>query len=126
MSDSDERSTGPADCSFVLSEEQVDELSDRSVDEEIEIFSTLGSETRYRILLILDAAEKPVCVCELEPYLEVGQSSISQSLSQLRKDGLVSRTKEGRWRYYEPTPLAERLIQTVRDRHGVDAPVPGF
>ena len=126
MSDSDERSTGPDDCSFTLSNEQAEALSKRSVDEEVEIFSTLGSETRYRILLILDTAENPVCVCELEPYLEVGQSSISQSLSRLRKDGLVSRTKEGRWRYYEPTPLAERLIQTVRDRPGADAPVPGF
>ena len=122
MSDHDRRSTGPSDCSFVLTDEQIDALSNRSIDEEIEIFSTLGSETRYRILLILDAADQPVCVCELEPYLDVGQSSISQSLSRLRKDGLVSRTKDGRWRYYEPTPLAERLIGSVRTRLDVETP----
>lgn len=100
-------------CEMALTDRQVSELSERAIHEEIEIFSTIGSETRYRILLILHEADDPVCVCELEPHLEVGQSSISQSLSRLRKAGLVTRTKEGRWRYYEPTPLAEHLIGMV-------------
>lgn len=102
-----------SECELVLSEDDATPFSDRDVDEEVEVFATLGSETRYRILLLLDAADGPVCVCELEPHLEVGQSSISQSLSKLRKADLVSRTKEGRWRYYEPTPKAERLLETV-------------
>ena len=101
------------ECEFALTDQQVEELSKRPIHEEIEVFSTLGSETRYRILLILHEADDPVCVCELEPHLEVGQSSISQSLSRLRKAGLVTRTKEGRWRYYEPTPLAEHLAGVV-------------
>lgn len=113
MEFNDSESVEQSGCELALTDRQVAELSERPIHEEVEIFSTIGSDTRYRILLILHEAADPVCVCELEPHLEVGQSSISQSLSRLRKAGLVTRSKEGRWRYYEPTALADQFIAVV-------------
>jgi DNA-binding transcriptional ArsR family regulator len=110
-----DRTGEPDDCAFVLDEADLEQLSNRSISDHVELFSTIGNETRYRILLFLAEAESPVCGCELEPYFEVGQSTISQSLTRLHKAGLVTRTKEGRWRYYEPTETAERLVGLVED-----------
>ncbi|APW98715.1 transcriptional regulator [Halobiforma lacisalsi AJ5] len=103
------------ECGFTLREEDVDRLLNRSVIDRVELFSTLGNETRYRILLVLTEASDPVCGCELEPYFDVGQSSISQALTRLHRAGLVTRTKDGRWRYYEPTATGERLVGLVED-----------
>ncbi|MEF8777499.1 MAG: metalloregulator ArsR/SmtB family transcription factor [Natronomonas sp.] len=112
MADRDDR---PSDCEFVLPETKVERLSERSVSDPVELFSTIGNETRYRILLFLTEAEKPVCGCELEPHFDVGQSSISQSLTRLHRADLVTRSKEGRWRYYEPTETASRLVALIED-----------
>lgn len=103
------------DCESVLDAVTIERLSERPVADQVEIFSTIGNETRYRILLILTAAEEPVCGCELEPHFDVGQSSISQSLTRLYRAGLVTREKDGRWRYYEPTEVAERLVELTED-----------
>lgn len=97
-------------CDIKLSTEQVEDVLPQTSEEEVEVFAALANETRYRILLLAEAADGGVCGCELEPYLDVKQSSISQSLSRLRKAGLLSRTKDGRWRYYDTTALAEDLL----------------
>ncbi len=103
----------PVGCELALSEEAIAEVTNRSLETQVDVFSTLGNQTRYRILLMLTAASEPVCGCEIEPHLNVGQSSISQSLSKLRNAGLVSRTKDGRWRYYEPTEIGRKLVDFV-------------
>lgn len=113
MGDGDRQPPGPDDCNFTLTDATIDQLSGKSVAKQVEVFSTVSNETRYRILLFLVEAENPICGCELEPYFEVGQSTISQSLTQLHRAGLVTRTKEGRWRYYEPTPTAEQLVDLI-------------
>lgn len=101
--------------------------SDRKVADDLEmpssperraesaVFSALGNETRYRILLCLRVSNGQVCVSELESQIDVGQSTISRSLRRLRETGLVSREKRGRRRYYEPTELAERLLAVLED-----------
>lgn len=106
---------GPNGCDFALYDADVERLSSRSVTDQADLFSTIGNETRYRILLFLTEVDAPVCGCELEPHFDVGQSTISQSLTRLRKAGLVTRSKEGRWRYYEPTETAERLVELVEE-----------
>ncbi|MFA9427846.1 ArsR/SmtB family transcription factor [Natronorubrum sp. A-ect3] len=110
MATDDSRQDEPPGCDLALSDTALESVTDRSLETQVEIFSTLGNETRYRILLLLSLADEPVCGCEIEPYVDVGQSSISQSLSRLRKAGLVSRTKDGRWRYYEPTEKGKKVI----------------
>lgn len=102
-------------CDTGLSDEQLDDVLSRPLETETEVFAALSNETRYRILLLVNVADGGVCGCELEPHLDVKQSSISQSLSRLRKAGLLSRRKEGRWRYYNTTPLAEELLAVMAD-----------
>lgn len=111
-------------CDTGLSTEQVEAVTSQSIQTDAETFSAISNETRYRILLLADAADGDVCGCELEPHLNVKQSSISQSLSRLRKAGLLSRRKDGRWRYYDTTELAEDLIEVmaVRDQRSKIAP----
>lgn len=113
MSSDDSLRDEPPGCELALSETTKSSITDESVAVQTDVFSALANETRYRILLLLTAAEQRVCGCELEPHLDVGQSSISQSLSKLRAAGLVTRTKEGRWRYYEATERGERLVDLV-------------
>jgi ArsR family transcriptional regulator len=108
-----DRPADPGECRLVLEDGDIDHLSDRSVADSVELFSAISNETRYRILLLLVAAEEPVCGCEVEPHVDVSQSTVSQSLTRLRNAGLVTRTKDGRWRYYESTRTAERLIELV-------------
>lgn len=80
----------PNRCDFAFSDADIDRLSSRSVTDQADLLSTIGNETRYRILIFLTEADAPVCGCELEPHFDVGQSSISQSLTRLRKVGLVT------------------------------------
>ena len=80
------------------------------VPERVRVLSALANDTRYRIVQLLAAADSDLCVCELTPLLDVSDSAISHALSELTDAGLVSRRKEGKWRYYRPTGRAERLL----------------
>ncbi|WP_435361144.1 ArsR/SmtB family transcription factor [Haloarchaeobius sp. DFWS5] len=82
---------------------------------DVDLFSALANETRYRIVRLLVAAEDELCVCEFDPLLDVSESAISHALSKLTDADLVSRRKDGKWRYYQSTALAERLLAAVDD-----------
>lgn len=118
----------PDGCDRVLDDVPSSVLSSRleteSVDETVEIFSTLGSETRYRVFVLLGTVDEEVCVCDIEDHLQVGQSAISQALSRLRKAGLVTRRKDGRWRYYTTTPLGDGLLEVVLPEADLEREVP--
>jgi DNA-binding transcriptional ArsR family regulator len=77
------------------------------------IFAVLGNETRYRLARALTIADEELCVCELEPLVDVSESAVSHALSDLVDAGLVTRRKEGSWRYYDATDLADDLFQTA-------------
>lgn len=57
-----------------------------------------GDPARARILKLL--AGRELCVCQLIEILVLCQSTISGHLSILRKAGLVTARKQGRWAYY--------------------------
>ena len=88
---------------------------DRAVDADVRTLSALGNRTRYETLRLVADADEEVCVCELEPALDVSQGAVSQALSRLYGAGLVDRRKDGRWRYYSATPCAERLLRVLDD-----------
>lgn len=88
-------------------------LSAGDVDADVEALAALGSETRYEALRLVAADEGGTCGCELEPTLGVSQGAVSQALSRLHAAGLLTRRKEGRWRYYEATPRADRLLAVL-------------
>ncbi|SFR35398.1 DNA-binding transcriptional regulator, ArsR family [Halogeometricum rufum] len=91
-----------------------------TVDRDVEILKTLGSETRYRIVRLLAAAEEELCVCEITPVFEVSDSAVSHALSDLTDAGLLSRRKEGTWRYYGTTDRADRLLAALDATRGAD------
>jgi ArsR family transcriptional regulator len=84
----------------------------------VQVLTALGNDTRYEALRLIAAAGGGVCVCELEPALGVSQSAVSQALSRLYAAGLVSRRKDGRWRYYAATPRATVLLNTLDETRG--------
>ena len=89
-----------------------------SIDEEVtltdvQLLSALGNDTRYEIVRQISAASAELCVCDLEAAVGVSQSAVSQALSRLSSAGLVTRRKEGSWRYYGTTEVAEALLSTL-------------
>lgn len=62
-------------------------------------FNVLGSDTRLRILKVLN--DKDYCVCELEAILDMSQSSISHHLKLLESVGLTRGVKKGYFTHYE-------------------------
>ncbi len=77
------------------------------------IFAVLGNETRYRLVRALVAADDELCVCELESLVAVSESAVSHALSDLVDAGLLTRRKDGNWRYYAATSLADELFSTA-------------
>lgn len=86
------------------------EISADTIEQEVEVLAALANTTRYGAVRLLAAAEGEVCACDLAPPLDVSQSAISHALSRLYDAGLVDRRKQGRWRYYRTTPLADAVV----------------
>jgi DNA-binding transcriptional ArsR family regulator len=80
---------------------------------DLNTLKTLGDDTRYEIVRLLAAAGRELCVCEIDPVVDVSDSAISHALSDLRDAGLVTRRKDGTWRYYEATDRAEALLAAL-------------
>lgn len=89
-------------------------LTEAELAADVRTLEAVSNATRYEALrLIADADEEGICVCELEPALGVSQGAVSQALSRLYAAELVTRRKQGRWRYYAATPRADRLLETL-------------
>ncbi|MFC7324437.1 ArsR/SmtB family transcription factor [Halorubrum rutilum] len=95
-------------------------LSGREVELDVDALAALGNETRYEALRLVAATEGGTCGCEIEPALDVSQGAVSQALSRLRDAGLVTRRKEGRWRYYDATERAARLLDVLDETRPTD------
>lgn len=93
-------------------------LSEQELAADIQTLSAVGNETRYEALRFISESENGICVCDLEPALGVSQSAVSQALSRLYAAGLVSRRKDGRWRYYRTTARADRLLKVLDGTRG--------
>lgn len=87
---------------------------------DLQVLSALSNDTRYELLRRIANADDGVCVCDLEASVGVTQSAVSQALSRLYSAGLVSRRKDGSWRYYETTRTAETLLATLDGLRGND------
>lgn len=61
-------------------------------------FQALGDTTRLRLLNLM--GEQEVCVCYLVEVLEQGQPKISRHLAYLRRAGIVTARRDGKWMHY--------------------------
>lgn len=73
----------------------------------------LSNDTRYTIVRLLATAGRELCVCEITPVVDVSDSAVSHALSDLYDAGLVTRRKDGTWRYYEATDRATALLDAL-------------
>lgn len=83
------------------------------LDEMETLFAALADKTRLRLLNLMRDDE--VCVCFFTEVLNESQPKISRHLAYLRKSGLVSSRREGKWVHYRinvpESPLARTLIE---------------
>lgn len=71
----------------------------------------LSDATRLRLLAKIGRGE--VCVCDLQTEVRRDQPTVSRHLAMLRKYGLVTVRKEGRWSFYRRAPLPPRLSKII-------------
>lgn len=64
----------------------------------ITLFAALADPTRLRLLNLMNGRE--VCVCYFVEILRQGQPKISRHLAYLRRAGIVSARREGKWMHY--------------------------
>lgn len=50
-----------------------------------------------------------LCACQITAVLELAPSTVSAHLAELRRAGLVTERKEGRWIYYSLSPSEEAV-----------------
>ena len=80
------------------------------------LFRALADRTRLRLINLV--ADGEVCVCSLVEVLNTSQSKVSRHLAYLRRAGLVSPRREGKWMHYrlcEPADAyAAQIFREVR------------
>ena len=79
------------------------------------LFQALGDKTRLRILNLM--GEQELCVCFFVEILAQPQPKISRHLAYLRKTGVVTSRREGKWMHYRialpSNPHAREVLQGV-------------
>jgi ArsR family transcriptional regulator len=80
------------------------------------LFKALADGTRLRLISLM--GEDEVCVCFFVEVLKTNQPKISRHLAYLRRAGVVSARREGKWMHYRiiepPDPHAARIFREVR------------
>jgi ArsR family transcriptional regulator len=79
-------------------------------------FKALADRTRLRVIHLIGDDE--VCVSFFVEVLKANQPKISRHLAYLRRAGLVSARREGKWMHYRltepPDPQAARIFRDLR------------
>jgi ArsR family transcriptional regulator len=75
------------------------------------LFAALSDPTRLRLLNLI--AGREVCVCYLVDILGQGQPKISRHLAYLRKAGVVTARREGKWMHYRLCPPTDGAAASI-------------
>src|SRR6266540_1004616 len=81
------------------------------------VFKALGDPTRLKILDLLKARgksccdlvareERGLCACDIEEAVGLSQAAISHHMDLLRRAGIVTAEKRGRWMFYRRNEAA--------------------
>jgi ArsR family transcriptional regulator len=80
------------------------------------LFKALADRTRLRLISLIGDSE--VCVCFFVAILKTSQPKISRHLAYLRRAGIVSARREGKWMHYRltepPDDHAAHIFREVR------------
>ena len=107
--------TGPAqgDLTSAILRGESGEMAEKAT-EASNFLKAISHEGRLMILCHLVTGEKSVT--ELEQLLSVRQAAVSQQLSRLRLEGLVTPRRDGKTIYYRLTDdKPRRILETVYD-----------
>lgn len=76
----------------------------------VQMLKAIGHPARLRLLTML--RDGPLCVCQMTVVLKLAASTVSEHLSELRKAGVVSEKKTGRWVAYSLSadPTAQAIL----------------
>lgn len=79
-------------------------------------FAALADRTRLRLIHLID--EDEICVCFFAEVIGTNQPKISRHLAYLKRAGLVSVRRDGKWMHYQITEpknkRAEEVFKAVR------------
>lgn len=86
------------------------------------LLRSLADPTRLRLLNLMTSSE--VCVCYFVAILGQPQPTISRHLAHLRRAGLVTAQRQGKWMHYRlvrgSEPSVRRLLRAVLACMAVD------
>ncbi len=90
-------------------------MGDKTYNIEL-LFKALADRTRLQLINLMGDDE--VCVCFFVEVLKTNQPKISRHLAYLRRAGVVSARREGKWIHYRvvepPDPHAANIFREVR------------
>lgn len=72
----------------------------------VQVHKAIAHPARIRLLAALRTG--PLCVCQMTVLVRLAASTVSEHLSELRKAGLITDRKEGRWVEYRLSDAALR------------------
>ena len=83
-----------------------------AADEASELLKSLGN--RHRLLILCQLTDGERSVGDLAAFLKLRDSTVSQHLSLLRRDGLVRARRDGQTIWYSiASPSARRVLETL-------------
>jgi ArsR family transcriptional regulator len=86
----------------------------KSLESIVALFEALADPTRLRLLNLMRDGE--VCVCFFVEILGERQPKISRHLSYLRRAGIVTARRDGKWMHYGiAMPTEESLRRVLSD-----------
>jgi ArsR family transcriptional regulator len=89
------------------------------------LLKAIAEPARLRLLsIVLSHQGAEACVCDLTPYFDLSQPTISHHLKVLHEVGLLDREKRGTWVFYKARPEAMAALGSLfgaGDAAGIDA-----
>ena len=78
------------------------------------MLKAIAEPARLRLLsIVLSHEGQEACVCDLTPYFDLSQPTISHHLKVLHETGLLDREKRGTWVFYKARPQAMAALVTL-------------
>ncbi len=80
----------------------------------VPMLKAIADPARLRLLsLVLSHEGAEACVCDLLPYFDLSQPTISHHLKVLHEAGLLDREKRGTWVFYLARPAAMAALANL-------------
>ena len=89
-------------------------LSGEAAAQVVPMLKAIADPARLRLLsLVLSHEGAEACVCDLLPYFDLSQPTISHHLKVLHEAGLLDREKRGTWVFYLARPAAMAALANL-------------